>query len=252
MLFGILDLIKKKKKTAVKVSVIGSGGKTTLLRTLTNQARENGITTVLTTTTHMKYPFEPFIKLSSDLSQKEAETLMKSVLKENLVVVSAEDEACLESNKLHPCSYSKLSSVTDRNIEIFSQTAELIISESDGSKRFPMKATNDKEPALLPDSDLVILVFGLSALGRPLAEVCHRAEIAKELLEVRTEEPVSEEMVAGLLYESYLKKLKNENIAILLNQADTEDLRFKAKKIKNLLNMEKLEIIGNNPLRVEL
>lgn len=252
MLFGILDFIKKKKKTALKVSVIGSGGKTTLLRTLAKQASEHGMKTVLTTTTHMKYPFSPFINLSPDLSQKEAETLMKSVLKDHFIVVSAEDGACLELNKLHSCSYSKLSSVKNKNIEIFSKTADLLISESDGSKQLPMKATNDREPVLLPDSDLVILVFGLSALGRPLSEVCHRFEIAKELLEVGEEEPVSEEMAAELLCKSYLEKLKNEKIAILLNQADTEDLRLKAKKITDLLMVERVEIIGNNPLRVKL
>lgn len=252
MLFGILDLLNKNRNRAVAISVIGSGGKTTLLRTLAKQAKENKIKTILTTTTHMKYPFEPFINIDGCLDKESAKSLMRSVLDEHSTVVSANDKGILESNKLHPCSCSKLDSVSNRAVEVFLETADLVISEADGSKRLPMKAPNYNEPVLLPDSDLVILVFGLSALGEPLNKVCHRFEIAKELLIVNDDSIVTEEMAAELLSKSYLEKLKNKSVAVLLNQADTKELRLSAKKMIDLLDIEKYEIIGNNPLRVEI
>lgn len=253
MLFNLLNLIKnKKRERALAVSVIGSGGKTTLLRTLGKQAEENGFRTVLTTTTHMLYPFSPFVNFDDKINKTKAKERLNSYLNQCGTLVSADDKGCLEYNLLHPYSDSKLSTASEKNINLFLETADLVISEADGSKRLPMKARNAAEPVLLPNSDLVILVFGLSSLGKPLSEVCHRYEIAMELLGIDENEIVNEEIVAELLTRSYLKEFENEKIAILINQADTEDFVKRAKKIIKLLDSDYYEIIGNNPLRVRL
>lgn len=48
----------------------------------------------------------------------------------------------------------------------------MVLLEADGAKRMPCKVPAAHEPVLLPESDIVLTVAGLSALGRPLREVC--------------------------------------------------------------------------------
>lgn len=252
-MFQIEDLVKKREKNkAFAVSVIGSGGKTTLLRTLAFIAKKNGFRTVLTTTTHMLYPFSPFIRIDDDTDPEIGRSILNSALEKYGILLSADDQGQLAPNSVHPICHMKLSSPSQKNIELFLETADLVISEADGSKRLPMKALNDTEPVLLPNSDLVILVFGISAIGRPLNEVCHRYEIATALLKVSETERVTEEMAAELIRSSYLPRLKKENLVLLINQADTDELTKKAKRIADLLLFENYHILGNNPLKVNL
>ena len=60
--------------------------------------------------------------------------------------------------------------------------ADAVFLEADGAKRMPCKAPASREPVLLPECDTVLAVAGLSALGRPLREVCFRLDEACALL----------------------------------------------------------------------
>lgn len=52
--------------------------------------------------------------------------------------------------------------------------ADAVFIEADGAKHYPCKLPAAHEPVLLPQSDIVLAVAGLSALGKPLREVCFR------------------------------------------------------------------------------
>ena len=65
--------------------------------------------------------------------------------------------------------------------------ADAVFLEADGAKHFPCKAPAEQEPVLLPQSNIVLAVAGLSALGRPLKECCFRLEQACMLLGVSPE-----------------------------------------------------------------
>ena len=64
------------------------------------------------------------------------------------------------------------------------QAADAVFLEADGAKGLPCKAPAAHEPVLLPQSDILLAVAGLSALGRPLEQVCFRAPLAAALLGV--------------------------------------------------------------------
>ena len=49
--------------------------------------------------------------------------------------------------------------------------------EADGSKRLPGKAHGRNEPEIPKESQRTVLVFGASALHKPISEVIHRVEI---------------------------------------------------------------------------
>ena len=57
--------------------------------------------------------------------------------------------------------------------------SDLVLIEADGSKCLPCKVPADHEPVLLPESDIVVAVLGLSALGRSLKECCFRLKKQK-------------------------------------------------------------------------
>ena len=60
--------------------------------------------------------------------------------------------------------------------------ADEILIEADGSAHMPVKAPAEHEPVLFPYMDEVVIVMGTHAIGKPLREVCHRVDYAKELL----------------------------------------------------------------------
>ena len=76
----------------------------------------------------------------------------------------------------------KLASFQKEFLEEVSREPVLLLLEADGAKRMPCKVPAAHEPVLLPESDIVLAVAGLSALGRPLREVCFRLEQACALL----------------------------------------------------------------------
>lgn len=77
--------------------------------------------------------------------------------------------------------------------------ADVILCEADGSKHHPCKAPAAHEPVLLPDSDIVLAVAGMDALGRPLAQACQRPQLAAVLLDCSLDSVVDEQMLSALL-----------------------------------------------------
>ena len=94
----------------------------------------------------------------------------------------------------------------------------------------PIKAPATHEPVIPPASALVVAVAGLSALGRPLDEVCHRPELAAALLGCSPSKTVSAEDCLRLLLspEGGAKGLpRGASFSLLLNQADAADISFR-------------------------
>ena len=67
--------------------------------------------------------------------------------------------------------------------------ADTVLLEADGAKRHPCKAPAAHEPMLLRSSDIVLAAAGLSAVEKPLQDVCFRLEAACTLLAVPPETP---------------------------------------------------------------
>ena len=57
------------------------------------------------------------------------------------------------------------------------QMADYVLVEADGSKRLPGKAHGQNEPQIPKESQRTVLVFGASALHKPISDVIHRVEI---------------------------------------------------------------------------
>ena len=157
-------------------SVIGSGGKTSLLAVL---ARELPGTVVLTTTTHI-LPFEGMPLLVSPTAADVRAALAES----RVVCVGSQAE---KNGKLAAPSLG---------IETLATLADYVLVEADGAQRLPLKAHAPWEPVIPACSNRTILVLGASGLDRPVRDVVHRPERFCELTGCAPDSPTTPELVA--------------------------------------------------------
>ena len=182
-------------------SVIGSGGKTSLLSRL---ADELPGTVILTTTTHI-FPFTgiPLIECGEDPAG-DLFTVRKVLMRERVLCIGKKDPH--KSGKLTPPSFP---------IRELLPLADYILAEADGSKRMPVKAHEKYEPVIPEGSGFTINVVGASGIGKPISEYCHRPHIFCRLTGASPEDLIS----PALLH----KALTSEGLGdlIFINQCDT-------------------------------
>ncbi|WP_337798524.1 selenium cofactor biosynthesis protein YqeC [Phascolarctobacterium succinatutens] len=100
--------------------------------------------------------------------------------------------------------------------------ADVILCEADGSRHHPCKVPAEHEPVLWPDSDIVLAVAGMDALGRPLAQACQRPQLAAELLGCGAEKILDAQMLTVLLLseQGARKNVGKRAYYIVLNKCD--------------------------------
>ena len=187
----------------VTTAIIGGGGKSSLMAALGQEYALRGDTAVMTTTTHIRPPERDYY-MGDDPA-----VLSNMLMSRRLMTVGIPMED-------HRFGATPL-------LEQLPELADHVIIEADGTKGLPLKVPNDREPVIPAFADAVVAVAGLSALGNPLGEVCHRPELAVLRFGFSPEQKVTPEMMAMLL-SSPLAQRKNVGkrpYAVLLNQRDT-------------------------------
>ena len=199
------------------VSLVGGGGKTTLLYALSEHCARRGWRVLAGTTTHIRQPKQNFAAADADVK----------------ALWAAGAFAVLGT----PDGSGKLTAPPPRQLEYWMEQADAVFLEADGAKRLPCKAPAAHEPVLLPQSDIVLAVAGLSAVGKPLQEVCFRLETACTLLGVPPETILTPELLAKLLADEQggRKAVGARHFYAVLNQADTPQRQAAGEKTKELL-----------------
>lgn len=170
-------------------SVIGSGGKTTLLAALADELSANGATVALTTTTRI-LPFEGVATWpGTDCSGAGCggEDRLAGLLSRERVVCAAS-----------PAEAGKLGA-PGIPMERLAELADYVLVEADGSKRLPLKAHAAWEPVVPACSGQVICVVGASGFGRPVREAVHRPEAFCRLAGCAGTDPATPELVAAAI-----------------------------------------------------
>ena len=206
-------------------AVIGSGGKSSLLKSLSLELSQKG-SVLLTTSTHI-LPFSHcenicFSDENVSISDENISILNEnalisdenvSILNEN-ALISDENVSTLKEKILLPGEdihseealknpkallQRKVLSLWNKSkspilclgtlekngklspfplpFSALEKMADYVLVEADGSKRLPGKAHGQNEPQIPKESQRTILVFGASALHKPISEVIHRVEI---------------------------------------------------------------------------
>lgn len=135
------------------VSLVGGGGKTTLLYAMADHCARKGWQVLVTTTTHIRQPAACYAPDDTAL------TALWQAGHYAVIGIPAEN--------------GKLTLPQPQLLRRMAQTDAVFI-EADGAKHYPCKVPAAHEPVLLPQSDIVLALAGLSALDRPLREVCFR------------------------------------------------------------------------------
>ena len=203
------------------VSLVGAGGKTTVMCQLAEHFANLGKKVLVTTTTHIYQPAYNFAR-----SVAEVEALWEAGL--YAVVGSNEAET------------GKLTQLPVNVFKNYSSLADLVFIEADGAKHLSCKAPAENEPVLLPESDVVIAVMGLDALHQPIKKVCFRLEKVMEVLGVTPEHCLTEDDVVKLLLsqQGTFKNVGQRDYFIVLNKCDNENRVNSVLKIKRLLEKE--------------
>ena len=169
------------------IAVVGSGGKTTLVKRLARQYREAGKRVFVTTTTHM------FIEEDTLLTDDAAPIIQQ--LEETGYAMAGLPERDL----IKPLSPETYQAVCAR--------ADVVLVEADGSRRLPLKFPNESEPVIPENADEIMVVCGLNAVGQQAKDVCHRLELVKACLGIEDDTVITPAHVHKLVTEGYLRPL---------------------------------------------
>ncbi len=174
------------------ISIVGGGGKSTLLFTLAQELMEGGFRIISTTTTKVRY--EEAGRAPCFISQASTPDFLReaerAVLREGHVFVG---RSILPVGKVEGIA-PELADTLFEEMPI-----DFLIAEADGAAGLPLKAHAGHEPVIPSTSTIVIAVAGLEALGRPFGpETVFRQEIFAAVTGAKSGEPLSVEQVAAI------------------------------------------------------
>ena len=172
------------------IAVVGSGGKTTLIKKLAAQYRSEGKTVFVTTTTHM------FTEADTLLTD-DADAIIQALQRSGYVMAGLP-----EGNKIH--------SLSEETFQKVSAQADITLVEADGSKGLPLKYPNTTEPVIPANTDEIIVVCGLYAIGQAAKDVCHRLELVKTCLGIDENTRITASHIQKLVTDGYLVPLANK------------------------------------------
>ena len=203
---SIIEALGMEERRDVRLCAAGAGGKTTLLKRLAAEYKERGIPVAVTTTTRMYAEEDPRFLLEP--SPVKMEEILE---REGVVFLGRKDR----DGKMKAPEKEWMQDILDLPF--------LVLIEADGSRRLPVKVPGEAEPVFPEETTHVVYVYGMSALGRSLSEVCFRPERAAAILGRSVEGPVREEDIALLAGHSLGGRKgvrKAWNFTVALSQAD--------------------------------
>lgn len=200
------------------ISYVGSGGKTTLIHRHADELRRQGKKVLVTTSTHM------FVE-NDTLLTDDAQMIIHHLNENGYVMAGI---PCGE--KIGPLSRETYLSVCKH--------ADAVLVEADGSKRMPLKFPAAHEPVIYENTDEIIVVCGLAAIGKAAKDVCHRLELVKMCLGIDDDTVITQDHVIRLLQEGYLKPLQKQYPGMCLRvhpvHDETPEMMAFSDKIKEI------------------
>jgi len=242
------------------ISLVGAGGKTSLMFRLAHEFARAGAPTLSTTTTKIKMPSP----------EQSSRVILADSLEEIIDGAKKSAPQCLHlsAGTRRPLSrYEKLGGFPPETIDQLKKKGpfQWIIVESDGAAMKPLKAPAPHEPVTPASSGWVIGVIGLKNVGKPLNKRnLFRPELFSQITGLKMEQPISEESVAiSIAHDMGIMKGSPDGAIKIafLNMADDpaqletgRRIAFALKEMTSLASPVHRVIIGNalgHPLVVE-
>lgn len=202
-----IGLVKENENV---ISVVGAGGKTTVIRRLMKECADKSIPVVVTTTTHIQR-----LDTAYCLEQPSIESLHQMLEKEG--------KAWLGS----PCTDEKLEAFPQeflqRVIEMGMERKVPILIEADGARGLPCKAPAGHEPVIPHETTMILSLYGLDAIGQEIGKACLRSEYAARILGKCVHEVLTPDDIVRLASHEFGGKKSMEDsmdYQVILNKAD--------------------------------
>ena len=214
------------------VSLIGAGGKTTLMFRLASELRAAGRTVLTTTTTRIFLPADD--ETDALIITPDPEEVLRRVRSFRGARSHITAGAAVTGS-------GKLTGFPPETIGMFAASGlfDWIVVEADGSARRPLKAPADHEPVIPSASTAVVAVAGLDAVGEPFSdEVVFRAETASAMMRHRPGEKITEEAMARLIAHpcgGFKGAAPDTRRIVFLNKADDPEREASGVRIAGLL-----------------
>ena len=186
------------------ICLVGGGGKTTVMYELAAAWAACGRKVLVLTSTHILCPADG--RFAADAAA------VHNLWQQRRYAVIGTPEL----------DTGKLTAPPQDLYEALQLQADVILCEADGSKHHPCKAPAAHEPVLLPDSDIVLAVAGMDALGNSLAQACQRPQLAADLLDCSADKIIDAQMLTALLLseQGARKNVGTRAYYIVLNKCD--------------------------------
>lgn len=215
------------------ISLVGAGGKTSLMFALARELVEAGMTVITTTTTKIYVP-----------SQKQSAHIVASESVED-ILSRARNLVKKYPHVTTAAGYStdkrKLIGLSPESVDVLGASGlfQWIIVEADGASGKALKAPAPHEPVIPESTRTLVAVSGLNAVGKPLTDQwVFRPEVFSMLTGLKIGDPVTETAIIDvLIHENGMMKgapVHAEKIAFF-NQTEKSDKLESGKAIFDLL-----------------
>ncbi len=216
------------------VSIVGSGGKVTLMYRFAHEALQLGYTVVTTASTHIHPP---------------------NARQSNGLVVAAETPGWLSDLPDTLASRRHVTIVRERprpdklrglDADGLDQLrsacpTDLMLIKADGARTRAFKAPGNHEPAVPSWATHCVIVAGLQSVGLPLNEKhVHRIERVMALTVLQPDEPITPEAIGRVVShpDAYIRSIPHDTrISVYLGWCSDEERRRNAEEIAEHVDM---------------
>ena len=207
------------------ISVIGAGGKTTALLTLAQALSDRRV--LLTTSTHI-YPVAPPDSRTL-LIDPEADKLVDALASPGVVCAGT------------AASDGKLGALAPDLFRHAVRAADITLCEADGAHHLPLKLHRVDEPVVPLESDLCLIIAGLSAWGQLVCEAVHRYDRHPDWAHDPQRRVGADKILYCVREAAAACRLPRKKVRVWLNQADTPALYAQAAPLARILSAEGLD-----------
>jgi len=209
------------------VSIVGAGGKTSLMYGLGNELVAAGKPALLTTTTRIWRPDRrqvPRVILGPE-TEATAGRIAEAIRTSGAVLAALEE------------SDSKLKGFSPGYVEELYNSCRqwTVVAECDGAMGKSLKVPRDHEPPMAPSTSVFVVLVGVDCLGRSLSDdLVFQPSLISGLTGRSQDATVDEDLVAEtvLSKRSYLgRKPPGARMCVLLNKVDPEVLNGTPGKV---------------------
>ncbi len=234
MTHSLMDILQLSGKGII--SLIGAGGKTSLMFQLAKEIVQSEKKVLTTTTTKIFMP-KPY-QSPDTVVEDDYDKLLKKV-KSNLNNFSH-----FSAGSKYDKGLNKLKGFTPAIIHKLwlEKLFDWIIVEADGARQKPIKASNQDEPVVPKETTHLILVAGLDAVGKMLDDkYVHRPKIFSGNTGLAMGEILTEQAIAKAIaieIEKSRQLCHSKLNIVFLNKADTLDQKASGLNITNFLKTD--------------